>query len=176
LIAYFQVRGEQKDRNLSATENFQPLYQLGSIQKVNGMLNLETDLSKNLFLRSRVLFSNVNSTSSHSKGIMVLQDVKFSFLKTKLTGRIAVFDTDDFDSRLYTFENNVLWTFSIPAFSGQGIRYYLITEQKVSDRISLYWRISRTSYADRVTISSGNQEILSPNQTDTAFVLRYFFR
>ncbi|AMQ57406.1 hypothetical protein AO498_13240 [Algoriphagus sanaruensis] len=176
LIAYFQVRGEQKDRNLSATENSQPLYQLGSIQKVNGLLNLETDLSKNLFLRSRVLFSSVNSTSFHSKGIMVLQDFKFSFSKTKLTGRIAVFDTDDYDSRLYTFENNVLWTFSIPAFSGQGIRYYLITEQKVSDRISLYWRISRTSYADRVTISSGNQEILSPNQTDTAFVLRYFFR
>ena len=89
---------------------------------------------------------------------------------------MAFFDTDDYDSRIYTFENNVLWTFSIPAFFGQGMRYYLIGEYAFSGRLKVYARFSRTSYTDRDRISSGLQEILGSRQTDSAILIRYSFR
>ena len=74
---------------------------------------------------------------------------------------------------LYAFENNVLWTFSIPAFSGQGLRYYLIGQYDFSPRLTSYIRFARTSYTDRESISSGLQTIEGPKQTETTLLLRY---
>ena len=104
---------------------------------------------------------------------MILQDAQYSFSKFRITGRIALFDSDDYDTRLYAFENNVLWTFSIPAFAGQGMRYYLLGQYQVNSQLTAYFRFSRTSYTDRETISSGLQEIEGDRQTETTLLLRY---
>ena len=47
--------------------------------------------------------------------------------------RYAVFDTDNFDSRVYAFENDLFAAVSIPAFSGRGTRWYA----------NLHWRVNK---------------------------------
>ncbi|WP_192351150.1 helix-hairpin-helix domain-containing protein [Algoriphagus sp. Y33] len=173
LTAFFQVREEQKDRNLSDSGEPALPYQIRPLNKINGMLSLEHQVSKSFFFRSRILFSRVNYDEQKMTGFMILQDAQYSFSKFRLTGRVALFDTEDYDTRIYTFENNVLWTFSIPAFAGQGMRYYLLAQYKVNSQITAYFRFSRTSYTDRETISSGLQEIEGSRQTETALLIRY---
>lgn len=176
LLIYAQVREEEKDRNV--TDSGEPTlpFLLAPVRRQNFLLNLETKLSRNLFIRSRILTSQVSLETGRSQGYMIFQDVKYDREKWRLTARMAFFDTDDFDSRIYSFENNVLWTFSIPAFFGQGMRYYLIGEYALTNRIKVYARFSRTSYTDRDRISSGLQEILGSRQTDSAVLVRYSFR
>ncbi len=176
LLIYAQVREEEKDRNV--TDSGEPTlpFLLAPVRRQNFLLNLETKLSRNLFIRSRILTSQVSIETGRSQGYMIFQDVKYDREKWRLTARMAFFDTDDFDSRIYSFENNVLWTFSIPAFFGQGMRYYLIGEYALTNRIKVYARFSRTSYTDRNRISSGLQEILGSRQTDSAVLVRYSFR
>lgn len=176
LLIYAQVREEEKDRNV--TDSGEPTlpFLLAPVRRQNFLLNLETKLSRNLFIRSRILTSQVSLETGRSQGYMIFQDVKYDREKWRLTARMAFFDTDDFDSRIYSFENNVLWTFSIPAFFGQGMRYYLIGEYALTNRIKVYARFSRTSYTDRNRISSGLQEILGSRQTDSAVLVRYSFR
>nr|MCU0400094.1 helix-hairpin-helix domain-containing protein [Algoriphagus sp.] len=122
------------------------------------------------------LWSRVEIEHTVQSGLMVLQDIQFGREKWRLTGRMALFDTDDFDSRLYAFENNVLWTFAIPAFSGRGIRNYLVGQYQISPTLTAYLRIARTTYTDREEISSGLQTITGNTQTETSLLLRYFFR
>lgn len=176
LLVYAQLRKEEKDRNLSDSGEPTLPFLLSPVSRQNFMINLETNLSRNLFIRSRILTSQVNIDSGHSKGFMIFQDIRSEWEKWRLTAQMAFFDTDDYDSRIYTFENNVLWTFSIPAFFGQGMRYYLIGEYAFSGRLKVYARFSRTSYTDRDRISSGLQEILGSRQTDSAILIRYSFR
>jgi hypothetical protein len=173
LSAFFQIREEQKDRNLSDSGEPGLPYQIRPLNKVNGLLSLEYQVSKAFFFRSRILFSRVNFNDQKSSGFMILQDAQYSFSKFRVTGRIALFETDDYDTRLYAFENNVLWTFSIPAFSGQGMRYYLLAQYQINPQITTYFRFSRTSYTDREAISSGLQEIDGSTQSETTFLLRY---
>lgn len=120
---------------------------------------------------SRLKIEGINT-----QGLMILQDVQYGQNKWRLTGRIALFDAETFDNRLFAFENNVLWTFSIPSFSGQGMRYYVLGQYQFTSKLTAYFRFSRTSYTDREVISSGLQTIEGPNQTDTALMIRYFFR
>lgn len=173
LTVFFQIREEQKERNLSDSGEPALLYQVRPLNKVNGLLSFEHQVSKAFFFRSRILFSRVIYDDQKSSGFMVLQDAQYSFKKFRITGRIALFDTDDYDTRLYAFENNVLWTFSIPAFSGQGMRYYLLAQYQINSQFTTYFRFSRTSYTDRETISSGLQEIDGPNQSETTLLIRY---
>ncbi len=173
LLAYFQIREEQKERNLpDAGEPFLP-YRIGIIKKLNGMVNLEYQLSNSFFLRSRILFSKVDHNSKTSDGFMILQDVQYKSGAFRLTGRYALFQTEDYDTRLYAFENNVLWTFSIPSFFGQGVRYYVLSQYGINRQLTVYFRFARTSYTDRETIGSGLQTIDGPHQTETSVLLRY---
>ena len=73
--------------------------------------------------------------------------------------RYALFRTDSYDTRLYTYENDILYAFSIPSFSGEGQRFYLNLRWKTKANINLYMKYSLTSYQDRNTISSGSNQI-----------------
>lgn len=176
LIAFLQFREEQKDRNLSDSGEPNLPYLVRPVKKLNGLLSLETHLSKNLFLRSRVLLSQVKLEENFTHGFMILQDLQYGQDKWRLTGRVALFDAETYDNRLYAFENNVLWTFSIPAFSGQGMRYYLLGQYQITPKLTAYLRFARTTYTDREAISSGLQTIEGPRQTDTSLMIRYFLR
>jgi hypothetical protein len=104
---------------------------------------------------------------------MILQDVQYGFGAFRLTGRVGLFDASEYENRIYTFENNVLWTFSIPAYFGQGMRYYLVGQYQFNSQLTAYFRFARTNYTDREEISSGLQQISGPQQTESTFLIRY---
>lgn len=173
LKAFIQIREEQKDRNTPSNSEAHPSYLVLPINKINGMLSLEYQVSKSFFFRSRILFSRVNFESKKSNGFLILQDAQYGIGKVRFTGRVALFDTDDYDNRQYTFENNVLWTFSVPAYSGQGMRFYLLSQYKVNSQLTAYFRYARTSYTDREQVGTGLQTINGSTQTETTFLIRY---
>ena len=173
LSAFIQLREEKKDRNIPDSGEPSLPYHVLQLTKINGLLSLEYQVTKSLFLRSRILFSRVDFNSEKTTGFMILQDIQYGQQRWRITSRIALFDAENYDNRLYAFENNVLWTFSIPAFSGQGLRYYLIGQYDFSPRLTSYLRFARTSYTDRESISSGLQTIDAPQQTETTILFRY---
>jgi hypothetical protein len=65
---------------------------------------------------------------SDSRGTLLLQDLIFRFRKYPVSVwfRYCLFKTDDWDSRIYTYENDLLYSFSIPALSGEGNRSYMM--------------------------------------------------
>jgi hypothetical protein len=83
-------------------------------------------LSDNLTFGSRIDFKVADP--SGSRGVLLLQDITYKFRKypVALWFRYCLFDTDTWDSRLYTYENDLLYSFSIPALSGQGSRSYIM--------------------------------------------------
>jgi len=86
--------------------------------------------------------------------------------------RYSLFDTDSYDIRLYVFEQDVPYSFSVPAFSGQGSRFYILLNSNLSRNISLILRFSQTWYSDRDLISSGPDEINGNKKSDVKVVLR----
>ncbi|UZD24020.1 helix-hairpin-helix domain-containing protein [Algoriphagus halophytocola] len=173
LSAFFQIREEQKDRNLADSGEPALTYQVKPVNKVNGTLSFQYQVNKAFFIRSRILFSRINFNEKKSTGFLMFQDAQYQFGKSRITGRIALFDTDDYDSRLYAYENNVLWTFSIPPYFGQGMRYYVVAQHQLTPQLTAYFRFAKTNYTDRESISSGLQTIEGSAQTETTFMLRY---
>jgi len=89
-----------------------------------------------------------------------------------LSFRYSLFDTDSYDTRLYTFEQDVPYSFSVPSFSGKGSRFYMLLNTSLTKNISLILRFSQTWYSDRNVISSGPDEINGNKKSDVKAVLR----
>ena len=92
-----------------------------------------------------------------------------------LSFRYSMFDTDSYDTRLYAFEQDVPYSFSVPAFSGEGSRFYMLLNSNLSRNLSLILRFSQTWYSDRKVISSGPDEIDGNKKSDIKAVLRLSF-
>jgi hypothetical protein len=77
----------------------------------------------------------------------LLQEISYSFTKVPLTiwARYCLFNTGDWDSRIYTYENDLLYSFSIPALSGTGSRSYIMAKWKVGDFAELRIKYGITS-------------------------------
>ena len=111
-------------------------------------------------------------------GLIALQDVSYEFPKIpmQLDFRMQFFDAVDYDNRVYAYEKDVLYAFSIPMFSGVGSRYYLNVKYQISKQFSIWFKIAQTVYADdREALSSGNETISGNKKTDVRLLLKWGF-
>jgi len=138
-------------------------------------------VNKAIALKSRFQMSFFNDTPAKNtmqRGYMLFQDVNFKPLSFPLSfsTRLTLFDTDNYDTRIYAFENDVLYSFSIPAYSGRGMRYYLVLRYKVIKGIDLWLRYAQTYYDDRTIISpGGDAEILGRTKSEFKAQIRFRF-
>lgn len=100
-------------------------------------------------------------------GFLIYQDAAFNFRKPDLAIhlRIAYFDTDRYDERLYAYEDDVYYAFTIGSYYYKGIRGYLVLRYRCP-WVSIWLRLSQTYYIDRNSISSGLTLIEKPHKTE----------
>ena len=81
-------------------------------------------------------------------GVSVCQDIEYHVqaIPLVLQLRLQGFDVQDWSNRIYTYENDVLYAFSIPATYGLGGRWYVNMRYRISRQLSLYLRVSETVY------------------------------
>lgn len=125
---------------------------------------------------SMVLNKGPSDAKRWHKGILMYQDLAFNCRKPQLSFhlRLAYFDTDRYDERLYAYENDVYYAFTIGSYYYQGMRAYLLLRYKIQN-FSVWFRISRTHYLNRSDISSGLTHIDKPHKTEVKIQCLYRF-
>lgn len=83
-------------------------------------------------------------------GLSLFQDVGYSFAMVPITLQMRVqgFYIPQWDNRLYPYENDVLYAYSINSLYGKGGRMYLNFRWKIIPQLALYLRVSETVYAN----------------------------
>ena len=92
--------------------------------------------------------ANIVKTDGWNYGVSVLQDVEYHVptLPIVLQMRVQAFDAREWNNRIYAYENDVLYAYSIPNVYGLGGRFWLNARYKINDTFSLYLRVSETIY------------------------------
>jgi len=131
----------------------------------------------NLFITLKSRFEQVwfhREYGKTTRGMLMMQDLHVQVHKRiKLITRLMVFDAEDYDSRVYAFENDMLYSYSVPAFQNRGLRFYLLTKYKMNKYLYLCFRFARTSYENSKTIGSGQDKIESNKATDISIQLQW---
>jgi hypothetical protein len=166
---YLRYKNEEKEVKFIQEERYVNLPE--QVQKMRFHFNYK--YSEKIVLKTRIeqaLYTGIEKET----GWMIFQDIQYAPIKIplKISARVAWFDTDSYNSRIYAYENDLLYTFSIPAFYGNGFRTYLNLNYKISKKLDCWFKIANTTWNDRDIISSGYNEIQGNNKTELKFQLR----
>lgn len=173
---YTRYRSETKQAN--QPDNNTATNYLITLPRQNWRTQLSFKVSQSLALRNRVeLMWYDRKGNQAAKGYLTFFDLYYKPLFNPLSGniRLQYFETDDYNSRIYAYENDVLYYFSIPVFYGKGFRYYLNLNADLSKKLSLWLKWSQSLYKDRQSIGSGLDEISGSRRSEIRLLARYLF-
>ncbi len=173
---YTRFRNETKQSN--QPDNTTVTNYLVSIPKQSWRIQVSYKVSTAIALRNRIelLWYN-NKEPGKERGFLTFFDVIYKPMMKPLSGvlRLQYFETDSYNSRIYAYENDVLYSYSIPAFSDKGFRYYLTLNYDLTKKIALWLRWAQTIYNNKNMVGSGLDEIQANRRTELKLQARWIF-
>ncbi len=162
LNAYVLLRSETKGDDYTVlNERGIEEVLLGENKRSSVRVQGEYQVIKQARLRSRVEFTrNKSAGEDWENGFLIYQDMRLQpTRKLQIDARVTLFDTQSFDTRVYQFENDLLYVLSNVVLSGQGQRSYVVIKYEALERLDIWLKYSVTYYENVHTISSGLNEI-----------------
>ncbi|HJW30389.1 MAG TPA: hypothetical protein VJ508_14255, partial [Saprospiraceae bacterium] len=146
-------------------------------KKTQARLHITNLLDKSIQLRTRLEWSHYSKAEDNQNGFLVYQDVIYKPISSPWTisARVTLFDTDDYESRIYTFENDLIYYYAIPAFSDQGSRFYINLRYKGIRHLTAEIKFAQTRWLNMTSIGSGNDEIAGNKRSEIRAQLIYKF-
>jgi hypothetical protein len=135
-------------------------------------IQLTYKLSYSLEMHDRLELSYYSKENdSNDKGYFVFHDIiwKIPTIPITLSGRYGLFDTDSYDSRIYAYEDDLLYSYSVLAFSGSGYRTYLMVKYSLKKHLEFWLRYGLTAYNDRNEIGDGLNKVMGNKKSDIRF-------
>lgn len=165
---YLRYRSETKPLNAAGGVIQAPVDQV----KQSLRLNFTTMLNRRLTVKGRTEMVWFENGRGKEDGFLAYMETAHA-LSPKWNGniRLQYFETKSYDSRIYAYESDVLYGFSIPAFFNKGFRYYLNLGYRPRAWLSFYFKIAQTLYRDQQEVGSGLDLINGNKKTEVKLQL-----
>jgi DNA uptake protein ComE-like DNA-binding protein len=166
---YLKFRNKKKDKKIIEAERY--ITTREHYKKTR--LHMQYCPCDNLILKTRM--ENVLYNQQEKEyGWLVFQDIQCSTGRIPLnfSVRIAWFDSESYNSRIYAYENDLLYSFSIPAYFDKGFRTYLNMKYKISDKTELWFKLANTTIKNAESTGTGYNEIHGNKKTEVKFQIR----
>ena len=169
---YIRYKNEERDQKYILEKQYVNLTE--RIQKTR--LHFDYRITETIQFKTRFEHAYFNGNSPEN-GILIFEDVQYNSLSFPISfsARLAWFRTDGYNSRIYAYENDLLYTFSIPAYYEKGFRTYLNAKYRISGNAECWIKFGNTLWAGRESISSGYNEIDGHNKSELKVQLRLKF-
>lgn len=101
--------------------------------------------------------AGLNSETGYlgSQEVVYRREGVFRSIRLKYT----LFDIPEYNARIYTYEPDLLYSFSAPACYGRGIRCVVLIQAGITRRVDLWGWLGVIKYVDRTIIGSGLESI-----------------
>ena len=175
LSMYLRLKNEDKLVNKNTNTGIDELISQ-KIFKIR--YHISYRINEQLSLKNRIETSKFQEGSGkYDYGYLIYQDIFYDFANAPLllNMRFAVFDTDSYDSRIYTYENDILYAFSIPAYYSKGTRIYFNIRYTIGKFMDIWLRYAQTYYSNKDVISSGLTQINGNTKSEIKLQLRIKF-
>jgi hypothetical protein len=174
LSSYVQVRAEREE---AGTERpgpaGRPLAALRTEARQSARWHLEYTFREGLTLRTRLQGTRFVAGGSVSHGLLLAQGVRLRPLEAlEIDARIALFDTDGYAGRLYAYEHDLLYSFSVPVLYGRGQRSYVLAQYEPTEALTIEAKYGVTWYPHRQQIGSGRTATEGPRVREVRLQVR----
>ena len=176
--AYLRFRDRNRARNVTSVEDLDIEFPIAQRQR-NIRFDIGYKISPSFKFRNRIEYVIFDQPNARQEvGFLIMQDITYKPLSkpVSFSFRYALFDTDGFNSRIYAYESDVLYSFSIPAYFYKGSRTYLTLEYNLTRKIDIWFRYAQFYYTNRTETGSGLTETQGPLRSDFRIQVRFKLR
>lgn len=117
------------------------------------------------------------NTEESNKGYMISQSAGWKPVQypLQLDTYIAWFSTDNYATRISSYEKNILYAFYMPSFYGKGLRAAVSFRWDLKRWFTVSAKFAHTWYTNRDRIGTDTEEIEGHGKTDLNVLLRWKF-
>jgi hypothetical protein len=133
------------------------------------------DVNKSITVKSRVEVSLYHEEIGlPERGYLVFQDFNYKPLSKPygFATRFAIFNTDSYNTRIYAYETEVLYAYSIVGLSGRGTRAYLMFTYSPFGWLDIWARVANTWYSGEEPVGSGDNTFPGETRSDAKLQVR----
>ncbi len=130
-------------------------------------LQLDYAFGERFTTRLRADWTRFEDENGVARGSSLLQDYRLVIAHWfRLDARWMIYSSDDHNTRIYAYEKDVAKAFSIPSFSGSGLRSYLLLTATPWRGLTIQFKIANTArlYVDE--LGSGLDTVAGGRQTE----------
>ncbi len=111
------------------------------------------------------------------KGYLTFFDIFFkpAIHKFGVNARLQYFESDSYNSRLYAYENDVLYYYAVPVFFDAGLRYYFNIKYNIAKFSSLWLKWAQSIYSNKTSVGSGLDEIAGNKKSEIRLLVSVNF-
>ncbi len=172
-IARFKTKENQQNTDLKV-----PIKHLDNVSKQNYRVEVNWRLNRKFSFQNRAeLVRYEKGEAPVESGYLFYQDIDYSPMSSRFSAniRLAYFHTTSYNSRVYAYEDDVLYGFSFGMYNGKGARTFMNAKYKVIRGMDLWARYALFIYQDTETVGSGLDEIEGNRKSELKLQLRYQF-
>ena len=134
----------------------------------------EYAFSDAFIVRTRLEFTRKTTPTATADGFFLSQGLRWTpHPSVQLDARIAFFDTSGFAARIYAYEHDLLYSFSVPVFFDRGRRSYILVQYEPFSSLTLEVKYGVTRYENRSTIGSGLNQIDGSRRREVRAQIRW---
>ena len=135
-------------------------------------------LNRALTIRGRVeLAAYKKEGGEQERGFLWFNDWLYKPLGKPYSAifRLQYFDTDSYASRIYAYENDIIYSYSLPGFSGRGGKCYLLISADLTRNLGIWVRAGRLFYREMGSEAEGPENIPGRARTELKIEVRWLF-
>ncbi len=175
LNMYWRIKQNKKQKNVTGDSLYlgQPI----NYYSTKCRYHIACKITDAIYLKNRIELLNYKNNTQNENGYMIYQDIRYKHAELPVTinFRYAIFDTDSYNSRIYAYENDLLYAFSVPAYYYKGTRLYLLVKYDMNQYIDIWLKCGQTYYSNQESIGTGLNEINGDRKTEIKGQVRVKF-
>lgn len=174
----FTTRWRYSEKPQNFLDSPRPINISGQTRQHTARLHIKYRHDNTIELSTRAEFTTRSAPNSPFRdGSMIYQEFAWKPLNKKWTlhMRYTRFTSYSYDERLYAYEQDVLYAFSIPSYYYDGSRVYGLVKYQVSKSLAFWVRAASTIFHDREFTGSGNDLISGNTKTEIKVQMQWKF-
>jgi hypothetical protein len=171
------LRYQKESKSLNGSPSAANMNELVSVTRSGLRLQTSFQPDPRFLLRNRIDIIWFEKPGAREQGFQAYIDFIYKTLKKpySISARVAWFQTDGYNSRIYGYENDILYNYTISTLFDTGMRFYILFHQHIHKNWQVWCKLSSSLYADNQLVGSGFTEILQKHRSEIRFQLQYRF-
>lgn len=157
-VLNLQIRYRSQVNEFNSRHDWQMSALTGEYRQ-NLRLELSYKTGKHSELKHRLEIIKIRNTDGDaSSGYLMFHNWSAQYLKFKFHWRLTVFNTDDYNSRLYAYENDLSAVHTMKAWNDKGYAMHWIVQYHVNKIVQIKTKFAGVRYSDYHVSGTGHDQ------------------